>query len=116
MRGLFVTGTDTGVGKTILAAAICAALAERGERVAAFKPVITGLDDPPGDWPHDHELLASVANAGQSPNDVAPAGYNEPSPAVDLPRSPLELLPRVGFGLAVPAEGADEVLAGRPSA
>ena len=44
MRGVFVTGTDTEVGKTILAAAICAAAVARGTRVAAFKPVVTGLD------------------------------------------------------------------------
>ena len=37
MRGLFVSGTDTGVGKTVVAAAVCAALRARGERVAAFK-------------------------------------------------------------------------------
>ena len=43
--GVFVTGTDTGVGKSVVAAAICAALAARGERVAAFKPVVTGLDE-----------------------------------------------------------------------
>ena len=46
MRGLFVTGTDTDVGKTVVAAAVCAALRARGERVAAFKPVVTGLDEP----------------------------------------------------------------------
>src|SRR4051812_13784247 len=72
MRGLFVTGTDTEVGKTVLAASICAAAAAKGITVAAFKPVVTGLDEPAGDWPRDHELLASVANAGQSPEDVAP--------------------------------------------
>ena len=62
MRGLFVTGTDTGVGKTVVAGAIAAALRARGERVAAFKPVVTGLDEPaePG-WPRDHELLAAAA-------------------------------------------------------
>ena len=70
MRGLFVTGTDTGVGKSVVAAAICAALAARGLRVAAFKPVVTGLDDPPGEWPPDHELLASVT--GQDPAAVSP--------------------------------------------
>jgi dethiobiotin synthetase len=70
VRGLFVTGTDTGVGKTVVAAAICAGLAARGRRVAAFKPVVTGLDDPPGDWPYDHELLAAVT--GQEPSAVAP--------------------------------------------
>jgi dethiobiotin synthetase len=77
--GVFVTGTDTGVGKSVLAAAICAALAGRGERVAAFKPAVTGLDEEPGEWGHDHELLASAANAGQSPEDVAPYRFGPPA-------------------------------------
>src|SRR6478672_3657170 len=72
MRGVFVTGTDTEVGKTVLAAAICAAAVANGIKVAAFKPVVTGLDEPVVDWPRDHELLASVANAGQAPDEVAP--------------------------------------------
>jgi dethiobiotin synthetase len=78
LRGLFVTGTDTGVGKSILAASVCAALAARGERVAAFKPVVTGLDDEPGEFGHDHELLAAAANAGQAPEDVAPYRFGPP--------------------------------------
>ena len=61
-RGLFVTGTDTGVGKTVVAAAVAAALRAAGARVAAFKPVVTGLDEPAEfGWPHDHELLAAAA-------------------------------------------------------
>jgi dethiobiotin synthetase len=76
MRGVFVTGTDTEVGKTILAAAICAALAERGEPVGAFKPVVTGLDEPPGDWPQDHVLLATTT--GAEPGEVAPYGFGPP--------------------------------------
>jgi dethiobiotin synthetase len=78
MRGLFVTGTDTEVGKTVLAAAVCASLTARGERVAAFKPVVTGIEDQAGDWPRDHELLASVASADQSPEDVAPLRFGPP--------------------------------------
>jgi dethiobiotin synthetase len=70
VRGVFVAGTDTGVGKSVVAAAICAALRERGERVAAFKPAVTGLDEPPDEWPPDHELLASTT--GQPPDEVAP--------------------------------------------
>ena len=77
MRGLFVTGTDTGVGKSVVAAAICAGLAAQGRRVAAFKPVVTGLDDPPGDWPYDHELLASVT--GQEAAAVAPWQFGPPA-------------------------------------
>jgi dethiobiotin synthetase len=65
MRGVFVAGTDTGVGKTVVAAAIAAALRERGEDVRAFKPVLTGLDDP---GPYDHELLAAAT--GQDPAAV----------------------------------------------
>ena len=56
----------------MVAAAICASLAHRGERVAAFKPAVTGLDGEPGEWGHDHELLAATAGAGHSPGDVAP--------------------------------------------
>jgi dethiobiotin synthetase len=75
VRGIFVTATDTGVGKTVLAAAICAALAERGEKVAAFKPVVTGIDEEPDEWPRDHELLARVATIRQKPSDVAPLSF-----------------------------------------
>ena len=78
MRGVFVTGTDTEVGKSVVAASICAALAARGDRVAAFKPVVTGLDEKPGELGRDHELLASVASAGQSPEEVAPYRFGPP--------------------------------------
>lgn len=71
MRGLFVTGTDTEIGKSVVASALTAALAAGGVAVGAYKPVVTGLDDPPeGGKPHDHELLAACA--GMAPEDVAP--------------------------------------------
>ena len=70
MRGVFVTGTDTGVGKTVLAAALAAALRADGVDVAAFKPAVTGLDEEPGEWPPDHRLLA--AQTGAAPEEVSP--------------------------------------------
>jgi dethiobiotin synthetase len=77
VRGLFVTGTDTGAGKTVLSAALVAALAAEGEPVRAYKPVVTGLKatgpDAPGEWPHDHELLGEMA--GMTPEEVAPLRY-----------------------------------------
>jgi dethiobiotin synthetase len=74
MRGLFVTGTDTGIGKTILSGAVLAAMSAAGEPVRAHKPVVTGLDEPPdGDWPPDHELLAAAA--GMTPEEVSPLRY-----------------------------------------
>jgi dethiobiotin synthetase len=97
MRGCFVTGTDTNVGKTVLAGAILAALVARGVRVRALKPVITGLDEPPDpQWPPDHELLAAAARC--TPGQVTAIGYG---PAVsphfaaalaDRPIVPAELL------------------------
>ena len=41
-RGWFVTGTDTGVGKTRVAAGLIAALRQQGCRVAGMKPVASG--------------------------------------------------------------------------
>jgi dethiobiotin synthetase len=74
LRGCFVTGTDTGVGKTVVAASIVAWLRGRGVAVRALKPLATGLDDPPDPvWPRDHELLASVA--GATPQETILAGY-----------------------------------------
>jgi dethiobiotin synthetase len=75
--GLFVVGTDTGVGKSILAAALLRAFAASGRRVRAFKPVVTGLGEPAVGWPHDHVLLAHAS--GQAPAEVAP--YAFPLPA-----------------------------------
>jgi hypothetical protein len=43
------------------------------------------------------QLLASLFHP-RAPNDVAPAGYNEPHPPDGLPTSPLEITPRLGFG------------------
>jgi dethiobiotin synthetase len=78
VRGVFVTGTDTGVGKSIVAAALCAALTARGEPVAAFKPAVTGLDESAGEWPPDHVLLARAAGGGQAPEEVAPYRFGPP--------------------------------------
>ena len=42
VRGLFVTGTDTGVGKTIVTAALAAALRAEGLNAGVWKPVQSG--------------------------------------------------------------------------
>ena len=78
MEGLFITGTGTGVGKTIVSAALLAAMTAEGELVRAYKPVVTGLEDPAeiaarGVWPPDHELLGRMA--GMDPGEVAPLRY-----------------------------------------
>ena len=62
----------------MVAAAVCAALVERGESVAAFKPAVTGLDEPADEWPRDHELLARAAGGHQSAEQVAPYRFAPP--------------------------------------
>ena len=46
MRGCLITGTGTGVGKTVLTAALAASLVARAQRVGVFKPVVTGTAHP----------------------------------------------------------------------
>lgn len=66
MRGLFITGTDTGVGKTYVAAAIVRACRAAGIRVGAYKPVCTGREaDRSGNeiWPDVAALGAALDHA-----------------------------------------------------
>lgn len=48
LRGVFVTGTDTGVGKTVVTATLVAALRRRGIDAVPVKPIQTGCEDGPG--------------------------------------------------------------------
>ena len=109
MRGCFVTGTDTGVGKTVLAAAIAAALHARGVRVATFKPVVTGIDEPEPGRPADHELLGAVT--GLAPSAVAPLRFGpavSPHLAAELAGTAIE--PAGLIAAAARAGAAAEVL------
>ena len=75
-RGLFVTGTDTGVGKTRVACALLGALRARGLRVAAMKPVETGVGER---GPLDALALREAAG-GESPlDDICPERFELPA-------------------------------------
>jgi dethiobiotin synthetase len=108
VRGLFVTGTDTGVGKSVLSAALLAAMGAAGERVRAHKPVVSGLEEQDGTWPPDHELLASIT--GMRPDEVAPLQYRpavSPHLAARLAgrrSDPEDLLARARAALAAAAQ------------
>jgi dethiobiotin synthetase len=67
-RGLFVTGTDTGVGKTAVAAAILREAQRRGLRPVPFKPVETGCDPEP----LDARLLARAAGSSVALAEICP--------------------------------------------
>lgn len=61
-RGYFVTGTDTGVGKTLIAAALIHAFALAGSKVAGMKPVAAGAEFVDGCWLNEDvaQLLAAA--------------------------------------------------------
>lgn len=69
-RGLFITGTDTDVGKTYVAAGIVRRLRQQGVRVGAYKPVASGSEAGPGEprW-HDVEQL-HAAVGGEYPREM----------------------------------------------
>src|SRR5436309_719425 len=62
MRGLFFVGTDTGVGKTFVTAAVARALRRQGRPVCVSKPVATGAECVTGRWvAEDTRRLAEAA-------------------------------------------------------
>ena len=75
MRGLFVTATDTGVGKTAVACGLVAGWRARGLDVAAMKPAQSGVGD--GE-PSDAALLAAAAGGGDPPELVCPYSFAAP--------------------------------------
>jgi dethiobiotin synthetase len=76
LRGLFVTGTGTEVGKTVVAAVVARTLAAHGEKVAVFKPTVTGLEET---GEPDHALLRRAAGSAQSDEEIAPYRYGPPA-------------------------------------
>lgn len=83
-RGLFITGTDTGVGKTHVAAGIAEALARRSMDVGVMKPVETGCRTHGGRMiPHDALRLKAAAEARDALSLINPYRFKAPlAPAV----------------------------------
>lgn len=123
-QGVFVTGTGTGVGKTVVAAVIAHTLAESGANIAVFKPAVTGLDELPADGPRtsdidafeahrpDHEVLRRAAGSSQSDDEIAPYRYGPPmSPHLAAKLAGEEIEPERLLGVArAAAEGADVLI------
>ena len=84
LRGCFVTGTDTEVGKTTVTAGLLHALAQQGLRVAGYKPVAAGavwcaaLSGPGGHWHNDDvEALHAASNIELTRSEVCPCLLEE---------------------------------------
>ena len=82
MAALFVTGTDTGVGKTFVACALAHAWRAAGRRVGVLKPVETGVEGEP----EDVRRLADAAGDRAPLDEVCPYRLRAPlAPAVAAP-------------------------------
>lgn len=79
-RGWFVTGTDTGVGKTWVSQALLRSLADAGQRVVGMKPVASGCAvTPAGLRSADAEGLMAAANVAADYADVNPYAFEPPT-------------------------------------
>jgi len=72
VRGVFVTGTDTGVGKTVVARALVRALRAQGIDAGAMKPIETGVG---AGGPLDAQALREAAGGGGPLDDVCPERF-----------------------------------------
>lgn len=117
MRDLLVTGTDTSVGKTVIAAALLLAARAAGRRAVGFKPAESGVED---GTPADSDILARASGVDEPlarpllrlPEPLAPALAAE---RAGLALDPGAVLARVealrGAGYTLVVEGAGGLLA-----
>jgi len=112
--GIFVTGTGTEVGKTVVAAVLARTLAEEGKRVAVFKPAVTGLEE---EGETDHALLRRASGSSQSDEEIAPYRYQPPaSPHLAAARAGEAIEPeRLRQAASAAAAGADAIVSLSPA-
>ena len=86
--GLFITGTDTGVGKTFFACGLAALLKEYGYRVGVMKPAETGCDKGEGKlMPQDAAALKEASACELPLETICPYQFREPlAPSVAAER------------------------------
>jgi dethiobiotin synthetase len=69
-RGIFVTGTDTGVGKTLVAAGLVRVLADRGHRVVGLKPIASGAEPARGGLRNADALALAAESSVDLPYEL----------------------------------------------
>lgn len=81
---LFITGTDTGVGKTFITAGLAAAFSAEGAKVGVYKPAQTGSPKPT--YSEDLEYVKKHV-----PSVITKASYILPTPAAPMVSADVEL-------------------------
>jgi dethiobiotin synthetase len=78
-KGLFITGTDTGVGKTTVALSLMRTLQDKGLRVAGMKPVASGCEQTPYGLRNDDALKLLTQSSVQLPYEwINPYAFEPP--------------------------------------
>lgn len=89
MKGIFITGTDTGVGKTAVAAALARALSSKGVDVGVMKPVQSGDDN-------DAAILMEASGTGDAPYIVNQYTFEPPlAPSLAARMAGVEIEPEL---------------------
>ncbi len=89
MKGIFITGTDTGVGKTAVAAALAWAWRSRGVDVGVMKPVQSGGDD-------DAAILMEASGTKDAPYMVNQYTFKHPlAPSLAARMAAVEIEPEL---------------------
>ena len=79
MHGVYVTGTDTGIGKTLASCAMLHALRGRGLRAIGMKPVASGCEWSDGGWRNaDARALQAAGEPGIAYADINPFALEQP--------------------------------------
>ncbi len=79
MFALYVTGTDTGIGKTLASCALLHALRGHGLRAVGMKPVASGCERVDGEWRNADALaLQAAGGAGIAYADINPFALEHP--------------------------------------
>ena len=77
--GIFITGTDTGVGKTFVSCSLAALLRDLGYRVGVMKPVETGCSQRNGElFPDDAVRLKQASGCDEPMEKICPYRFAEP--------------------------------------
>lgn len=91
--GFFVTGTDTGIGKTTVSCALLQAFAAQGRTVVGMKPVAAGREN--GVW-QDVEHLKAASNITVPQALINPYAFDEPiAPHIAAQQTGVEINPQV---------------------
>ena len=91
--GLFITGTDTGVGKTLVACGLAALLKSMGYKVGVMKPAETGCEERDGKlFPQDASYLKEASGCGEPLEKICPYRLRDPlAPSVAAAREGIQI-------------------------